>query len=132
MIASMQPLRTRPTTVATPRRTSAQAACRTSCAFKDLLDAGAVLVFGSDWPVVSLNPWLGIDAAVTGRLLDSDERWMTHQNITVGEALLAATPAARGLWAAGGGRDRQDRGWLPGRLCGALRVAVRPGGGPAL
>ncbi|MCA9287193.1 MAG: amidohydrolase family protein [Phycisphaerales bacterium] len=68
--------------------------CRTSYAFKDLLDAGAVLVFGSDWPVVSLNPWLGIDAAVTGRLLDSDEAWMTHQNITIGEALRCYTSRA--------------------------------------
>lgn len=67
---------------------------RTSYAFKDLLDAGAVLVFGSDWPVVSLNPWLGIDAAVTGRLLDSDDRWMTHQNLTVGEALRCYTSRA--------------------------------------
>lgn len=68
--------------------------CRTSYAFKDLLDAGAVLVFGSDWPVVSLNPWLGIDAAATGRLLDSDETWMIHQNITVGEALRCYTSRA--------------------------------------
>ena len=71
-----------------------EARSRTSYAFKDLLDAGAVLVFGSDWPVVSLNPWLGIDAAVTGRLLDSDETWMTHQNITVGEALRCYTSRA--------------------------------------
>lgn len=71
-----------------------EARSRTSYAYKDLLDAGAVLVFGSDWPVVSLNPWLGIDAAVAGRLLDSDETWMTHQNITVGEALRCYTSRA--------------------------------------
>jgi predicted amidohydrolase YtcJ len=67
---------------------------RTSYAYKSLLDAGAVLVFGSDWPVVSLNPWLGIDAAVTGRLLDSDEVWMPHQNLTVAEALRCYTSRA--------------------------------------
>lgn len=71
-----------------------EARSRTSYAFKSLLDAGAVLVFGSDWPVVSLDPWLGIDAAVTGRLLDSDEVWMPHQNITVGEALRCYTSRA--------------------------------------
>lgn len=73
--------------------------CRTSYAYRDLLDAGAVLVFGSDWPVVSLNPWLGIDAAATGRLLDSDEFWMTHQNIPVAEALRSYT--SRGAYALG-------------------------------
>ena len=57
-----------------------------------MLDTGAVLVFGSDWPVVSLNPFLGIEAAVTGRTLDG-RAWQTQENITVGEALRCYTSA---------------------------------------
>ncbi len=49
--------------------------------------------FGSDWPVVSLNPFLGIEAAVTGRTLDGSY-WQTHQNITVAEAIRCYTSRA--------------------------------------
>jgi predicted amidohydrolase YtcJ len=66
---------------------------RSSYAYKSLLDAGAVVAFGSDWPVVSLNPFLGVEAAVTGRTLDG-KLWHTQQNITVGEALRCYTSRA--------------------------------------
>ncbi|MCH8273403.1 MAG: amidohydrolase [Armatimonadetes bacterium] len=71
--------------------------CRSSYAFKSLLNAGAVLAFGSDWPVVSINPFLGIEAAVTGRTLDG-KLWQTQENISVGEALRCYT--SRGAYAA--------------------------------
>jgi predicted amidohydrolase YtcJ len=64
-----------------------------SYAFKSLLDVGAVVAFGSDWPVVSQNPFLGVEAAVTGSIL-SGGMWMTHQNVTVGEALRGYTSRA--------------------------------------
>jgi predicted amidohydrolase YtcJ len=67
--------------------------CRSSYAFKSLLDAGAVVAFGSDWPVVSLNPFLGVETAVTGRTLDG-HRWQTQENLTVGEALRGYTSRA--------------------------------------
>jgi len=63
---------------------------RTSYAYRDLLDTGARLAFGSDWPVVTANPWLGIEAAVDGRIMTGDV-WMPHQNISVHEALKAYT-----------------------------------------
>ena len=66
---------------------------RSSYAFKSLLDAGAVVAFGSDWPVVTLNPFLGVEAAVMGRTLDG-KLWQTHQNITVAEALRCYTSRA--------------------------------------
>ncbi len=69
---------------------------RSSYAFRSLLDAGAVVAFGSDWPVVSLNPFLGIEAAVTGRTLDG-KRWQTQENIPVAEALRCYT--SRGAYA---------------------------------
>lgn len=66
---------------------------RTSYAYRDLLDSGAVLAFGSDWPVVSVNPWLGIAAAVTSRTL-TGEVFLPDQAISVEEALLAYTRGA--------------------------------------
>ncbi|MCP4590750.1 MAG: amidohydrolase [bacterium] len=60
----------------------------TTYAFRSLLDSGATLVFGSDWPVVSANPFEGIEAAVTGRTLDG-KVWVPRQNLSVEQALYA-------------------------------------------
>ncbi len=92
VIASMQPFHkaddARYAEVAIgPRR------CRSSYAFRDLLASGATLAFGSDWPVVTVNPMAGVHAAVTGRTLDG-RTWMTHQNLTVEEALTGYTRGA--------------------------------------
>ncbi|MDR3690213.1 MAG: amidohydrolase [Fimbriimonas sp.] len=67
--------------------------CRTSYAYRSLLRSGANLVFGSDWPVVSCDPFLGIDAAVTGRTMKGDV-WFPEQNISVDEALKSYTSRA--------------------------------------
>ncbi len=67
--------------------------CRTSYAFRSLIDSGALVAFGSDWPVVSLNPFLGIHAAVTGKTLDG-KTFVPEQNITVEEALRGYTVGA--------------------------------------
>lgn len=64
-----------------------------SYAFRSLLDAGAVVAFGSDWPVVSINPFLGIEAATTARTLAGDV-WQPQESITVTEALRAYTAGA--------------------------------------
>jgi len=59
---------------------------QTSYAFRALFDSGALLAFGSDWPVVSGNPFLGIHAAVTAQTLDG-EVFVPQQSISVVEAL---------------------------------------------
>jgi predicted amidohydrolase YtcJ len=68
-----------------------QERCRSSYAFRSLLDAGAVLAFGSDWPVAPLDPLVGIDAAVNRRTLDGKHSngWFPEQRITVEEAVRA-------------------------------------------
>ncbi|MBV9926669.1 MAG: amidohydrolase [Acidobacteria bacterium] len=62
-------------------------------AFRSLLDAGAVLAFGSDWTVAPLDPVLGIYAAATRRTLDgkNPQGWVPEQKITVEEAVRAYT-----------------------------------------
>jgi predicted amidohydrolase YtcJ len=71
--------------------------CRSSYAFRSLIEGGAVVCFGSDWPVVSANPWLGVAAAVTGKTLDG-KTWQTQESISVEEALKCYT--SRAAWAA--------------------------------
>lgn len=68
---------------------------RTTYAFRSLLDAGAELAFGSDWPVAPLQPVEGLYAAVTRRTLDGryPEGWVPAERITLEEALRAYTAA---------------------------------------
>ncbi len=68
---------------------------RTTYAFRSLLDAGAELAFGSDWPVAPLRPAEGLYAAVTRRTLDgwNPEGWVPAERITLEEALRAYTAA---------------------------------------
>ena len=67
--------------------------CASSYAFRSLLDAGATLAFGSDWPVAPLDVMLGIDAAVNRRPLDGKHPngWFPAQRISVAEAVAAYT-----------------------------------------
>src|SRR5262249_47547251 len=65
----------------------------TSYRFRDLLDAGTVLAFGSDWPVVSINPFEGIAAAVTGRVRGG-AIWHPEQNLSAAQAIQAYTHGA--------------------------------------
>jgi predicted amidohydrolase YtcJ len=62
-------------------------------AFRRLREAGALLGFGSDWPVVTCDPMAGLRAAVTGLTLDGLP-FLTDQNLSVHEALLAYTSDA--------------------------------------
>ena len=71
--------------------------CATAYAWRSLLDAGAVLAFGSDCPVEDLNPFLGIHAAVTRRRVDGfpgPQGWYPEQRLTVEEAVCAYTLGA--------------------------------------
>ena len=77
-------------------------------AFRALLAHGARLAFGSDWPIVSPDPLLGIKAAVTG--LDLDGRpFATEHSISVHEALVAYTRTAAEMLGLPGGMLRPGR-----------------------
>ncbi len=70
-------------------------------AWRRLLDSGAVIASGSDFPVELSNPFHGLYAAVTrrGRDGEPDDGWYADQALTRAEALhsftLAAAYAAR-------------------------------------
>ena len=67
-----------------------------SYVFRDLLDAGSRLAFGSDWTVAPIDPLLGIYAAVTRRTLDgaNPDGWLPEQKISVVEAVAGDTTGA--------------------------------------
>jgi predicted amidohydrolase YtcJ len=55
---------------------------------RDLIDSGALIAFGSDWPVSSSDPILGIATAVTRQTADAKPEggWVIEQAITAEEA----------------------------------------------
>jgi predicted amidohydrolase YtcJ len=66
---------------------------KTTYAFRSLMDSGATVAFGSDWPVAPLSPLTGIYAAVTRRTIDGKNPtgWQPQQKVTVAEAVKAYT-----------------------------------------
>jgi predicted amidohydrolase YtcJ len=67
--------------------------CGWSYAYRKLLNAGAVLAFGSDWPVVTQNVFLGMEAAVDARILNG-MIWFPEERIPVTEAVRGYTTSA--------------------------------------
>jgi predicted amidohydrolase YtcJ len=66
---------------------------KSTYAFRSLVDAGATVTFGSDWPVAPLDPLLGIYAATTRRTLDGNHPggWIPEQRLAVETALRCYT-----------------------------------------
>ncbi len=72
--------------------------CKGAYAFKSILDSGAVLSFGTDWPGTAaaeypINPMFGIYAAVTRQTLTGqpENGWFPDEKITIEEAIKAYT-----------------------------------------
>ena len=74
--------------------------CARLLAYRDLFDAGARVVAGSDWISASMSPLYGIQVAVTRRPPDgSGPAWIPEQRVTLEEMLRAYT--IDGAWLAG-------------------------------
>lgn len=69
--------------------------CRNAYAWRSIIEAGGMLIFGSDAPVESPNPMWGLAAAAartsTGNLLPR-ESWVPEQRISLADALNAYIP----------------------------------------
>lgn len=63
--------------------------------FRSLLKHKTLLAFGSDCPVASPNPWLGVHAAVTRRRESGSPEggWYPQERLTVAEAIYGYTTA---------------------------------------
>jgi len=95
VIASMQPIHATSDMLAADRFWGDRSAL--AYAWKTQLQHGATLAFGSDAPVESPNPFLGLHAAVTRRRTDgspSAEGWYPEQKLSLSDALQAYTLGA--------------------------------------
>jgi hypothetical protein len=84
-------------------------------AWRTLLEAGAVVVFGSDAPVESIEPLTGIYAAVSRRRPDgspSPQGWHPEQKLTIAEAIAAYSMGA----AFTSGREKTMGSIVPGKI----------------
>jgi hypothetical protein len=82
--------------------------------WKSIKDAGGRLAFGSDWPVVTLDPRVGLNMAVNRTTNDGKPEggWLPEQKLTIPEAIDAYTSGA-----AYASFDEQRKGTLsPGML----------------
>jgi len=88
--------------------------CKTTYAFRTLLDNGVRLAFGSDWTVAPLNPMLGLYAAVTRATLDgkNPSGWFPEQKLTLEEAVEAYTMGS----AYAEFREKEKGSLTPGKL----------------
>ena len=91
-------------------------------AFRSLLDSGASLAFGSDWPVAPMIPLQGIAAAVTRQTADGKHPngWVPEQKISVEEAVQAFTTGS-----AYASFDEKNKGSIePGKLADMVEISA--------
>jgi predicted amidohydrolase YtcJ len=123
VIASMQPLHSYPdsdTLDVWARNIGPDRATR-AWVWKSIADAGGHLAFGSDWPVVTLNPWEGIQTAVTRQTTEGKPEggFVPGQRLTVEQAIEGYT-----LGAAYAGRRETSEGSLEiGKLADLIIVS---------
>jgi len=109
VIASMQPLHSYPdadTLDVWARNIGPERATR-AWVWKSIANGGGKLAFGSDWPVVTLNPWEGVQTAVTRQTSEGkpESGFVPSQRLTVAEAVTGYT-----LGAAFAGRRENTEG----------------------
>jgi predicted amidohydrolase YtcJ len=95
VIASMQPLHAYPDDDTLKVWAKGAGKDRASRGFpwQDIYKSNGVLAFGSDWPVVTINPWYGMQNAVTRQTEAGNPKggWLPEQRVTVAQAIKAYT-----------------------------------------
>jgi predicted amidohydrolase YtcJ len=96
VIASMQPTHCTTDMRFCERRVGLERS-KYAYAWRTLLDAGARIAFGSDWPVEPLDPMRGLYSAVTRKSIEFDVPeggWFPEQKLTMAEAVTLFTKGA--------------------------------------
>jgi predicted amidohydrolase YtcJ len=90
-------------------------------AWRSILRTHGRLAFGSDWPVVTINPWRGIQMAVTRQDAKGQPPggWIPDQKLTLKQAVRAYTLG--GAWAMH--RDHEEGSIAPGKLADLVMLS---------
>jgi predicted amidohydrolase YtcJ len=122
VIASMQPLHSYPDTNTLDvwaRNIGPDRAAR-AWVWKSIASGGGEYAFGSDWPVVTLNPWPGIQTAVTRQTSDGQPQdgFIPSQRLSVRQAVQGYTLNA----AFAGHREKWEGSIEKGKLADVIMV----------
>jgi len=91
---------------------------------RSILEAAGAVAFGTDWPIVDLNPLIGIRNAVLRQSRDHQPEtgWVPEQRITVAQALHAYTLGA----AIAGHRENDEGSLTAGKLADFIVLSDDP------
>jgi predicted amidohydrolase YtcJ len=96
--------------------------CKFAYMFNTLLKTGAKMVFGSDAPIESIDPWRGIHAAVCRKRIGAKQSWYPEEKLTIAEAISGFT-----RWAAFASYDENQRGSIEvGKLADMVVLSQDP------
>ena len=123
VIASMQPLHAYPdedTLDVWAPRVGPERALR-AWAWHSIQSAGGVLAFGSDWPIVTISPWPGIQNAVTRQTMDGKPAggWQPSERISLADAVKGYTLNA----AFAGHREKEEGSLETGKLADFIVIS---------
>jgi len=123
VIASMQPLHAYPDddTLKSWAPNVGPERAQRGWAWHSIAAAGGVLAFGSDWPVVTLSPWPGIQTAVTRQTAEGEPYggWIPSERVSLAEAIEGYTIHA----AFAGHREKSEGSLEPGKLADLIVVS---------
>lgn len=109
VIASMQPLHSYPDedTLGIWARNIGPERAKRAWVWRSIESKGGAIAFGSDWPVVTLNPWTGVQTALTRQTAEGKPEYgfVPQQRLSIEDTLRAYT-----LGAAFAGRREKTEG----------------------
>jgi predicted amidohydrolase YtcJ len=98
VVASYQPLHAEPNddTLKVWARNAGPDRASRGWAWQSVAKSGGRLAFGSDWPVVTLSPWYGIQNAVTRQTLEGKPEggWIPGERVSLAQAIEGYTLGA--------------------------------------
>ena len=116
VIASFQPLHAYPDddTLKIWARNAGPERAQRAWVWHSIERTGGHLAFGSDWPVVTLNPWYGVQNALTRQTREGDPPggFVPHERISLEDAIKGYTLGA----AYAGRRDKTEGSIEPGKV----------------
>jgi len=116
VVASFQPLHAYPDddTLGIWARNVGKERAQRAWVWHSIESAGGVLAFGSDWPVVTLNPWPGVQNALTRQTTEGDPPggFVPRERVSLENTIKAYTLGA----AFAGHREKTEGSLEPGKL----------------
>jgi predicted amidohydrolase YtcJ len=116
VVASFQPLHAYPDddTLKIWARNVGPERAQRAWVWHSIENTGGLLAFGSDWPVVTLNPWPGVQNALTRQTTEGEppDGFVPKERISLEDAIKAYTLGA----ALAGRREKTEGSLEPGKL----------------